>query len=100
VSIAPGPIAGTVGGPTGRVFGSSIDSKMDIRKLVPIGRFGTVDDIANTALFVASDAGSYITATKIVVDGGQWHEASGRYIAAKKLVLEKSAQEKKSKSKL
>lgn len=36
----------------------------------PLGRTGQPDDIARAAVFVASDAGAYITATTVVVDGG------------------------------
>lgn len=38
---------------------------------VPLGRLGTPRDIANTALFLASDDAAYITGTTIIVDGGQ-----------------------------
>ena len=38
---------------------------------IPLGRLGTVADIANAALFLASDEAGYITAQTIVVDGGQ-----------------------------
>jgi 3-oxoacyl-[acyl-carrier protein] reductase len=38
---------------------------------VPLGRLGTPRDIANAALFLASDDASYITGTTITVDGGQ-----------------------------
>jgi len=38
---------------------------------VPLGRLGTVQDIANAVLFLASDEAGYITAQQIVVDGGQ-----------------------------
>ncbi len=38
---------------------------------IPLGRLGTPRDIANTALFLASDEASYITGTTIIVDGGQ-----------------------------
>ncbi len=38
---------------------------------VPLGRLGTVDDIANAVLFLASDEAGYITAQQIVIDGGQ-----------------------------
>jgi 3-oxoacyl-[acyl-carrier protein] reductase len=37
---------------------------------IPLGRFGTTEDIANTALFLASDMGSYITGQVISVCGG------------------------------
>jgi 3-oxoacyl-[acyl-carrier protein] reductase len=38
---------------------------------VPLGRLGSPRDIANCALFLASDESSYITGTTIIVDGGQ-----------------------------
>jgi 3-oxoacyl-[acyl-carrier protein] reductase len=40
-------------------------------KSVPLGRLGTVADIANAVLFLASDEAGYITGQQIVVDGGQ-----------------------------
>jgi 3-oxoacyl-[acyl-carrier protein] reductase len=39
-------------------------------KQTPLGRFGTPDDIANMALFLAGDASSYCTGQEFVVDGG------------------------------
>lgn len=38
--------------------------------IVPLGRMGTGWDVAQAALFLASDAAAYITATELVVDGG------------------------------
>ena len=38
---------------------------------IPLGRMGTPRDIANAALFLASDESSFITGTTIIVDGGQ-----------------------------
>jgi 2-dehydro-3-deoxy-D-gluconate 5-dehydrogenase len=38
---------------------------------VPMGRMGDPDDIARTALFLASDLASFMTGTQIVVDGGR-----------------------------
>lgn len=38
---------------------------------IPLGRLGSVRDVANAFLFLASDEASYITGTTIVVDGGQ-----------------------------
>ncbi len=42
-----------------------------MEETVPLGRLGTPRDIANVALFLASDDASYITGTTIIVDGGQ-----------------------------
>ena len=42
-----------------------------IRSMVPMGRWGTAEEVANVALFLASDAASYMTGSVVVVDGGQ-----------------------------
>ncbi|MFC3863128.1 SDR family NAD(P)-dependent oxidoreductase [Deinococcus antarcticus] len=39
-------------------------------KVVPLGRYGTADDLTGAATFLASDDASYITGQFIVVDGG------------------------------
>ena len=38
---------------------------------IPLGRLGSISDIANAALFLASDEASYITGQTLVIDGGQ-----------------------------
>jgi NAD(P)-dependent dehydrogenase (short-subunit alcohol dehydrogenase family) len=43
---------------------------------VPMGRFGRAEEIANGALFLASDESSFMTATTFLVDGG----LSGAYV--------------------
>ena len=51
--------------------GRSLDeylAEMAVR--VPMGRIGTAEEFANMVLFLASDAGSYVTGTAINVDGG------------------------------
>jgi len=38
--------------------------------LIPLGRLGTTEDIANAILFLVSDAAAYMTGAELVVDGG------------------------------
>eukprot|EP00510_Aplanochytrium_minuta_P002247 CAMPEP_0184012386 /NCGR_PEP_ID=MMETSP0954-20121128/4377_1 /TAXON_ID=627963 /ORGANISM="Aplanochytrium sp, Strain PBS07" /LENGTH=290 /DNA_ID=CAMNT_0026292355 /DNA_START=27 /DNA_END=899 /DNA_ORIENTATION=+ len=96
VSIAPGPIEGTVGGPNGRVFGQKKGNHTS--NIVPVGRFGTVWDIGNTALFLASEAGSFITATEVVVDGGHYQDGTGSFRRMKAAIEAKSHEEKSGKT--
>jgi len=77
-SIVPGPISGTegmrrLGGDAGAWAGS---------KSIPLGRFGTVEDIAQAAAFLASPLASFVTGTVLVVDGGQNLVGSAPFTAA------------------
>lgn len=66
--IAPGPIEDTEG--MKRLLPDALKEK--ITRRIPLGRFGKIADIENAALFLASDAASYINGVTLVVDGGQW----------------------------
>ncbi|HYM01426.1 MAG TPA: SDR family oxidoreductase [Stellaceae bacterium] len=66
-SIAPGPIEGTEG--VARLSGNAA-VRASMAKRIPLGRLGTLDDVAQLALFLASPLASYITGTLIPVDGG------------------------------
>jgi peroxisomal 2,4-dienoyl-CoA reductase len=71
--IAPGPIAETEGvrrlliGP----------AKDHVERSTPLGRLGAIRDVADSTLFLCSDAASFVTGVTLVIDGGLWL-ASGR----------------------
>ena len=69
-AISPGPIAT----PMFERFGLPADTvqaiKGDIEHKSPIKRFGTPEEIAKVALFLASDDSTYLVGEEIVVDGG------------------------------
>ena len=71
-AIAPGPIGDTEG--MKRLVPEPIKEKL--RKRIPLGRFGLIEDIENAAVFLCSDAASYINGAVLVVDGGHWLAAN------------------------
>lgn len=66
--IAPGPIEDTEG--MKRLVPEPIKEKL--KKNIPLGRFGRIGDIETAAVFLCSDAASFINGEVVVVDGGQW----------------------------
>jgi NAD(P)-dependent dehydrogenase (short-subunit alcohol dehydrogenase family) len=42
-----------------------------IRSQIPLGRWGTVEDVAGVARFLVSDAAAWMTGSVVVIDGGQ-----------------------------
>jgi len=66
--IAPGPIEDTEG--MKRLLLPEVRDML--MKKIPLNRFGRIADIENAALFLASDAASYINGVTLVVDGGSW----------------------------
>ncbi|ACO44998.1 SDR family oxidoreductase [Deinococcus deserti] len=67
-AIIPGPIDGTEG--MARLAPDE-KTRQKFIATVPLGRFGVPQDIANAALFLVSDAASYVTGVILPVDGGQ-----------------------------
>lgn len=46
--------------------------KEEMKKLIPLGRFGTVEDVANAVIFLASPDSGYMTGQVIHVNGGMY----------------------------
>ena len=46
--------------------------KEKLRRGIPLGRFGRIRDIEQAAVFLCSEAASFINGAILVVDGGQW----------------------------
>jgi 2,4-dienoyl-CoA reductase [(3E)-enoyl-CoA-producing], peroxisomal len=65
-AIAPGPVGDTEG--ARRLFPGKIGET--IRAATPTGRIGSIDEIANLALFILSEAGTNLNGAIIVSDGG------------------------------
>lgn len=76
-AIAPGMVETTMGEANAKEFGmvvrddrSARPSRAQMAGSVPLRRLGSTDDIAAAALFLCSDAASWITGSTLVVDGG------------------------------
>src|SRR5262249_52953247 len=51
--------------------GDSPELRAQFKATVPLGRFATIDDVANAALFLASEEASFLTGNVLEVDGGR-----------------------------
>jgi len=72
-SISPGPIDGTEG--FRRLVVPTEQARAQALEAVPLRRFGSLDDIANLALFLASPYASYISGALVPCDGGGARES-------------------------
>jgi 2,4-dienoyl-CoA reductase [(3E)-enoyl-CoA-producing], peroxisomal len=66
--LAPGPVDGTEG--VRRL--TSDATRKQIEQICPLGRMATIDEVANAAVFLCSDASAFITGVTLVIDGGLW----------------------------
>jgi NAD(P)-dependent dehydrogenase (short-subunit alcohol dehydrogenase family) len=66
--ITPGPTDDTEGM---RRLAPTPEARHAIEQNIPLRRYGTKDELADLALFLSSDAASFITGAVYVCDGGQ-----------------------------
>jgi NAD(P)-dependent dehydrogenase (short-subunit alcohol dehydrogenase family) len=65
-AVCPGPVNTTMV----RAFIKE-EANWELRRpYMPMGRIGTVEEVANLVAFLASDEASYITGIELYVDGG------------------------------
>jgi NAD(P)-dependent dehydrogenase (short-subunit alcohol dehydrogenase family) len=66
-AIAPGPFESKMM----EFVLSNPEMRSEIEKTIPLGRIGRPDDVAGTAIYLSSRAGSYLSGAIIPVDGGR-----------------------------
>ena len=95
-ALAPGPV------PTEGAFSRLMPAKEleeRARKLNPLGRFGTHEELANLAAFLVSDQSGYINGEVVVMDGGEWLQGAGEFNHLGHLLTEEQWQAMKPKKK-
>lgn len=65
-SVAPGPIADTVG--MSKL--APANAETHLKQRVPLGRWGTIDEVCEAVTFLVSPAAAYMTGASILIDGG------------------------------
>ncbi|CUK07195.1 putative 2,4-dienoyl-CoA reductase [Ruegeria denitrificans] len=75
-SVVPGFIEGTEGA---RRLAPTENAHEELRRDVPLGRWGNTKDVANACLFLSSDMASYISGTVLSVDGALYQRGSGKF---------------------
>jgi L-rhamnose 1-dehydrogenase len=65
-SVMPGAIATDIN----KDDWSDPEKRAYLDKRIPLGRFGTPQDVARVVAFLASDMAAYVTGASLLVDGG------------------------------
>jgi NAD(P)-dependent dehydrogenase (short-subunit alcohol dehydrogenase family) len=77
-AVAPGPIEDTEG--VARLAPADEAARQRLRKGMPIGRWGTIQEISEAVLFLVSPVAGFITGATLVADGGQSLIGSARFL--------------------
>jgi len=88
-AIAPGPV------PTEGAF-SRLLPRPELEKpalaRIPLGRFGTPEELAELATFLVSDAAGYINGEVVVMDGGEQIQGAGEFTALGRMLTDEQWQ--------
>ena len=76
-AIAPGPFP--TEGAWSRLLPGDLIDKFDPAKLVPLGRVGEHQELANLAAYLMSDFSAYINGEVVTIDGGEWLMGAGEF---------------------
>jgi NAD(P)-dependent dehydrogenase (short-subunit alcohol dehydrogenase family) len=68
--LSPGPVSTPIYGKLGLDAATLEATAAQIQTQIPLGRFGTAEEIAATVLHLASPESAYIVGTEIIADGG------------------------------
>jgi NAD(P)-dependent dehydrogenase (short-subunit alcohol dehydrogenase family) len=69
-AISPGPIDTPIFGKVGLPAEALAEFAKTITQQIPLGRIGQSSEVASAALFLATDASSFVTGSELPVDGG------------------------------
>ena len=95
-AIAPGPI------PTEGAFSRLLprpELENFARERNPLGRFGTVEELANLATFLVGDGSAFINGEVVTMDGGEWLQGAGEFTALGRMLNEQEWQAMKPRKK-
>jgi len=76
-AIAPGPFP--TKGAWDRLIPPGFSKFMDVKKRVPLKRYGDHQELANLAAYLLSDYSAYMTSEIVTLDGGEWTYNAGEF---------------------
>lgn len=85
-AIAPGPFP--TEGAWSRLLPGDLVKKFDPAKLVPLGRVGEHQELANLAAYLMSDFSAYVNGEVVTIDGGEWLMGAGEFSHLEKIPQE------------
>ncbi|MCE4352040.1 SDR family oxidoreductase, partial [Xanthomonas hortorum pv. cynarae] len=70
-AVSPGPVETPLYDKLGIPDAYRDQVNKDIAATIPLGRFGTPDEVAKAVLYLASDESKWTVGSEIIVDGGR-----------------------------